>query len=204
MSRVFGQSMGKKRGASGSSSSYQRQFGGKNAGHSKRDAEKSEEEILAERRAQYRRQKYEEGEALDISFGYARYDHKSEEKSKRGWIFNMLPTVRCALFEHDSFDVMWWHTRTTLLSLQGYVLRVVLTHFLVSHRTSRPFHRRSIRLTKAQRWEQNFQPWICTFGPRLGQPSNRRYYILPIFTSCQHGRMIMTTKPLFSNPSCQA
>ena len=87
MGRVFGQSMGKKRAAG---SGYQRQFGG----HSKRDVDKSEEEILAERRALFRRQKHEEGEALDVSFGYARYDHKSEEKCRRGWIFNMLPTVR--------------------------------------------------------------------------------------------------------------
>ncbi|KAI2497495.1 protein of unknown function (DUF1744) [Fragilaria crotonensis] len=86
MGRVFGQSMGKKRAAG---SGYQRQFGG----HSKRDADKSEEEVLAERRALYRRQRYEEGEALDVSFGYTRYDHKSDEKSRRGWIFNMLPTT---------------------------------------------------------------------------------------------------------------
>ena len=204
MSRVFGQSMGKKRGAAGgSSSSYQRQFRGKSAGHSKRDAEKSEEEILAERRAQYRRQKYQEGEALDINFGYARYDHKSEEKSKRGWIFNMLPTVRLSphVDHNRCCDI-----NARIVSWQRCVIHttVVLTRCLVSHRASRLFHRPNIRPMKAQRRGRNFLPWTCTFEPRQDRPSNRRSYILPTFTSCQHGQTITKTKPSFSNRLCRA
>jgi len=100
MSRVFGQSMGKKKGGA---SRYQRQMGGnKSASHSKRDVEKSEEELLAARRAEYRRKKQQEGEDFDISFGYARYDHKSEEKTQRGWVFNMLPTVRLNMIHKNS------------------------------------------------------------------------------------------------------
>jgi hypothetical protein len=88
--RVFGQSMRKKGGTK-----YQRQFGnGQGKSHSKRDEQKSEEELLAERRAERRRQLQKEGEDIDIKFGYNRYDHKSEDKTRRGWIFNMLPTVR--------------------------------------------------------------------------------------------------------------
>lgn len=88
--RVFGQSMRKKKG--GGSTNYQRQFG--NGKHSKRDEEKSEEEALAERRAQYKRKIKLEGEEIDIKFGYERFDYKAEDKSRRGWVFNMLPTVR--------------------------------------------------------------------------------------------------------------
>ena len=75
---------------------YQKQFGGGGGmgmSHSKRDEHKSEEEILAERRAQRRRKKQAEGERLDAVFGYERYDHKSPEPSRRGWLFNILPTV---------------------------------------------------------------------------------------------------------------
>ena len=37
-----------------------------------------------------------EGEALDERFGFGRYSSSSGDgsRSKRGWIFNILPTVR--------------------------------------------------------------------------------------------------------------
>ena len=83
----------------------------------------SEEEELAARRAEARRKRKAEGEAFDSRFGYGRYDKRalkaaktepgaakaepgakkesaaaaaassSAGGSRRGWIFNMLPTV---------------------------------------------------------------------------------------------------------------
>ena len=83
----------------------------------------SEEEELAARRAEARRRRKAEGEAFDSRFGYGRYDKRalkaaktepgaakaepgakkesadaaaassSAGGSRRGWIFNMLPTV---------------------------------------------------------------------------------------------------------------
>lgn len=81
----------------------------------------TEEEELAARRAEARRRRKAEGEAFDARFGYGRYDKralaaaasasasaaggggkmqaaaagKKEQAagSRRGWIFNMLPTV---------------------------------------------------------------------------------------------------------------
>ena len=80
----------------------------------------TEEEELAARRAEARRRRKAEGEAFDARFGYGRYDKRalaaaasaaggkmqaagavkkeqaaatSSGGSRRGWIFNMLPTV---------------------------------------------------------------------------------------------------------------
>ena len=86
--RVFGQAMQKRRGGG---TRYQRQFGG--GKHSKLEVQKTDQELLAERRAQRRRQKQAEGEQLDVDFGYERYDYRSNEPSRRGWVFNILPTV---------------------------------------------------------------------------------------------------------------
>ena len=93
MGRVFGQAMKRR-----NNSRYQRQFGGGGGGgmgvsHSRRDSDKSDEELLAQRRAQRRRQKQAEGEHLDDAFGYERYDNNSAEPSRRGWLFNILPTL---------------------------------------------------------------------------------------------------------------
>jgi hypothetical protein len=86
MNRVFGQATGKGRG---SRNANKRHFGN----HSIQESELSEQDIAAERRAQYRRQKRQDGESLDVEFGYIRYDNTMEEKCRRGWLFNMLPTV---------------------------------------------------------------------------------------------------------------
>ena len=82
----------------------------------------SDEEELAARRAEYRRRRKAEGEAFDAGFGYGRYDKRALRAAaaanaaktepgarkeaaaaasaaaasgggRRGWIFNMLPTV---------------------------------------------------------------------------------------------------------------
>jgi hypothetical protein len=92
MVRIFGQAMKK----SSKSTRYQQQMG---SAHSKRDPTKSEEELLAARRAERRRVRKQEDEELDGRFGYTRFDHRSDNSApRRGWLFNMLATVRvCVL-----------------------------------------------------------------------------------------------------------
>jgi hypothetical protein len=105
--KVFGQAMeGKRGGGGGGGSRYQRQMGqggGRQAGSS----QASEEELMAQRRAERKRRKQVEGEELDARFGYERFDHRNRTagggndtkgaESRRGWIFNMLPTVRFSI-----------------------------------------------------------------------------------------------------------
>lgn len=87
MVRLFGQTMKK-------STQYQRQMG-MGSSHSKRDTTKSEDELLVARRAERRFARKQEGEKLDERFGYGRFDHRSDNlEQRRGWLFNMLPTVR--------------------------------------------------------------------------------------------------------------
>jgi len=83
---------------------YQRQMGAAaGSSHSKRDATKSDEEILAARRAERRRIRKQEGEELDERFGYGRFDHRSDTVvPKRGWLFNMLPTTVVETSSDDS------------------------------------------------------------------------------------------------------
>lgn len=86
--RVFGQAV------KGGSTNYQRQFGNNSSASGLRVREETEEELAAQRRAEYRRQLQAKGEKLDQDFGYARYDRTSPLPQQRGWLFNMLPTVR--------------------------------------------------------------------------------------------------------------
>lgn len=88
--RVFGQAMG-----GGKATRYQRQMGA--ASYQQIDEE-------AQRRAEYRRKRQEQGEKHDADFGYERYDRTSGVPQKRGWLFNMLPTVRNVL----SFVCLIW------------------------------------------------------------------------------------------------
>ena len=108
------------RGGGGGATRYQRQMGqGRNLPKNLAATNVSgatEEEELAARRAEARRRRKAEGEAFDARFGYSRYDKRSltaasasaasaakKEQtttsttsgsgSRRGWIFNMLPTV---------------------------------------------------------------------------------------------------------------
>lgn len=109
------------RGGGGAATRYQRQMGqGRNLPKNLTATNVSgatEEEELAARRAEARRRRKAEGEAFDARFGYGRYDKRSvaaasaaatgvkKEQagasgttastggSRRGWIFNMLPTV---------------------------------------------------------------------------------------------------------------
>ena len=111
------------RGGGGGATRYQRQMGqGRNLPKNLTATNVSgatEEEELAARRAEARRRRKAEGEAFDARFGYSRYDKRSltaaaasaasaasaakkeqtttststSTGSRRGWIFNMLPTV---------------------------------------------------------------------------------------------------------------
>jgi len=90
MSRVFGQSTGKRRY---NRSRYQNQFGGTNS--RREDRTSSKDETLAKERAQYRRKKHAEWEQSDINFGYERYSFntKGRDETRRGWLFNILTTT---------------------------------------------------------------------------------------------------------------
>lgn len=86
---VFGQAMKKQ-------SRYQRQFGGSKKG----SATKSEHDAKAEEAAARRRLRQEQGEAIDIKFGYNRLENQLSSASRgpsairrRGWLFHMLPTT---------------------------------------------------------------------------------------------------------------
>jgi len=110
--RVFGQAQ--------KGSKYQRQFGNQSSS-GLRVREQTEEELAAQRRAEYRRQRQQQGEALDVEFGYARYDRTSPLPQQRGWLFNMLPTVCImalnAVNYYASHIALVSHTPCSLYSL---------------------------------------------------------------------------------------
>ena len=85
--RVFGQAMKKQ-------SRYQRQFGGKN-GKALPTLDTKAEEAAARKRL-----RQEQGEAIDVRFGYNRLEDYFLDSSsdgapieRRGWLFNMLATT---------------------------------------------------------------------------------------------------------------
>lgn len=103
--RLFGQTMKKK--PSSASSRYQRQFGNNN---NNSNLAVPSEESMAERKAAEavarRRNRQEQGEAIDIKFGYHRLedqpqgqqqqqqqDEISATQQRRGWLFHMLATT---------------------------------------------------------------------------------------------------------------
>lgn len=100
--RVFGQAMKKSSKGGSSSSNYQRQFGGGKGTHSRLassadESQLSEDQLRAQMRAKMRRIRQAQGEELDVKFGYAPFNHKTAttpNETRRGWLFNMLPTVR--------------------------------------------------------------------------------------------------------------
>jgi len=78
---------------------YQRQLGGSSKGNasSSHSADQlTEEQERAERRLKMKLKRRAEDEACDERFGYCRYSHNTGDgsRSKRGWVFNILPTVR--------------------------------------------------------------------------------------------------------------
>ncbi len=87
--RVFGQAT--RRGPT----RYQRQLGQKSGKDSHSASQPTEEQERAQRRLEQKLKKRAEGEALDERYGYIRYcrTHNEGRKSRRGWVFNILPTV---------------------------------------------------------------------------------------------------------------
>jgi hypothetical protein len=91
--RVFGQAM--KKGSK--SSRYQRQMGNQGASHSAIATEDPQATARDEAAAR-RRARQEQGEEIDIKFGYERLEDKPEDPNlppveRRGWLFHMLPTT---------------------------------------------------------------------------------------------------------------
>lgn len=111
--RVFGQAT--RRGRGRGATRYQRQTGNNNASTSHSATAPSEEQERAARRLAMKLKRRAEDEALDERFGFPRYDcttlkeelerdkasksgdgdsdFKKRKGSRRGWIFNLLPTV---------------------------------------------------------------------------------------------------------------
>ncbi len=87
--RVFGQ-------ATRGPSRYQRQLGRGKDQNAHSASQLTEEQERAQRRLAMKLKRRAEDEALDERFGYSRYSSSSGDgsRSKRGWIFNILPTVR--------------------------------------------------------------------------------------------------------------
>lgn len=104
--RVFGQATR----SNNKGSRYQRQLGGgggnrypSNNGSGKShsliasdDVQLTEQQRLAQRRVEYKKRRQQEGEELDFKFGYERFSVSTARpgETKRGWLFNLLPTVR--------------------------------------------------------------------------------------------------------------
>lgn len=87
--RVFGQTMRKQ-------SRYQRQFGGNRADN----VVQNDRDNKAEEAAARRRLRQEQGENIDVKFGYRRLEDETLNSSsgvstiqRRGWLFHMLATT---------------------------------------------------------------------------------------------------------------
>lgn len=166
--RVFGQAT--KRGPT----RYQRQTGN-NVSSSHSAPTPSEEQERAQRRLALKLKRKAEDEALDQRFGYNRYTYHSADgyKSRRGWVFNILPTVSFMfLFENI-------HTGTLLVFL------TIIIHFLF-----RQFHRLVPLLVPPLLQIQplqdlNEQVLICTFLETMDRLSNPRFCMIRIFISSQ-------------------
>jgi hypothetical protein len=91
--QVFGQTMKK----SNKNSRYQRQFGNGNKGKSK-SATVYKSASADDPAAARRRYKQEQGQQIDRKFGYEKFSltnnaQQQGELSRRGWLFQMLPTT---------------------------------------------------------------------------------------------------------------
>jgi hypothetical protein len=99
--RQFGQTMKK---SNKSTSRYQRQFGSKSSSSYQQQREESSKETKAAEAAARRRLRQEQGEIIDINFGYRRLEDQENQHmqqdsmdgttlQRRGWLFHMLPTT---------------------------------------------------------------------------------------------------------------
>jgi len=92
--REFGQVMKK----SNKSTRYQRQFGNASSSHSQLVIPDDPEAAAREEAVAKRRARQEQGEAIDLAFGYERIEDKPIDPNhppveRRGWLFHMLPTT---------------------------------------------------------------------------------------------------------------
>jgi hypothetical protein len=92
--RVFGQAT---RGRLNAPTRYKRQQGLGGRGQNQNEIKQMhpEEQELTQRRFAARAKRKVEDEALDGIFGVSTYSRSSIETKKRGWIYNILPTVSC-------------------------------------------------------------------------------------------------------------
>ena len=110
--RVFGQAT---RGRGGGPTRYQRQQGQNQK--QALDQGPTEEQELAQRRLAARLKRREQDAALDKTFGVSTFDRTSSEAKKRGWIYNILPTVRFGTVVVPSRGVPLHHLLTCCFSL---------------------------------------------------------------------------------------
>lgn len=94
--RIFGQAMSKQ---GQKSSRYQRQFGNTSSNNNNNNNSTEDAEAAARDEAAARRRlRQEQGEAIDLQFGYERLEDKPVDPNappvqRRGWLFHMLPTT---------------------------------------------------------------------------------------------------------------
>jgi hypothetical protein len=108
--RQFGQSLKNANRSSSSGTRYQRQFGNKNINNSALlPGEDSKLDRKAVESATRKRLRQEQGETIDINFGYHRLEDQQQQQtaqhlsssrdgvatvvSRRGWLFHMLATT---------------------------------------------------------------------------------------------------------------
>ena len=90
--KIFGQAMSKR---PSSSTRYQRQHGTQSSSAA---AVEDPDSVARDEAAARRRIRHEQGEAIDLQFGYERLEDKPVDPSwplvqRRGWLFHMLPTT---------------------------------------------------------------------------------------------------------------
>ena len=90
--RVFGQATRRGNSNSNSNSRYQRQTGNDRSTKTL----PNEDQELALKRKEYKQKRKAENDEQDKEFGFDRYMNATANgrTSRRGWIFNILPTVR--------------------------------------------------------------------------------------------------------------
>jgi DNA polymerase epsilon subunit 1 len=95
------------------------------------ESQLTEEQERAQRRLAMKLKRRAEGEALDERFGFGRYSSSSGDgsRSKRGWIFNILPTVRMYVMFYVFAQLEFISSRHMLM-MQSTFLRSFIPSFL--------------------------------------------------------------------------
>lgn len=122
---------GKTKKVFGQATRYQRQQGKGSAKNTHSATQLTEEQERAQRILQLKLKRRAEDEALDERFGYSRYSNNTGDgsRSKRGWIFNILPTVsaikQAKLRHFNFFGVSHYIVLFYLFSTDNYSYRNV-------------------------------------------------------------------------------